>query len=73
MARDSTPDGGMSLGEIARRLGCSQQAVHQVLHRGMRKARAACEARGIDPRAFFDAMTRDGHRCRVDSGGYGGR
>ena len=62
------PDGAdASLVEIGLALGVSHQRAAQLLHDALRHARAVCEERGIDPRAFFDRLTVDSSRCRVET------
>jgi hypothetical protein len=55
-----------SFATIGAALGVSTQRAQQLVGEALRHARAVCEQRGIDPRAFFDALSRDSHACRVE-------
>ena len=48
-----TPPEGMSLSEIAERLGVSRPRAAQLVEAATRKFRAECHRRGLDPAAFF--------------------
>jgi hypothetical protein len=49
MATDEDDGAEMSVAEIARELGVTRGAVHQVLTRGLRKVQAGLERRGFRP------------------------
>jgi hypothetical protein len=66
VANDANTDDLVSLDWIAAEIGVSRQRVQQLLAKGILKARAACDARGLTWEDFADAMARDGHRCRVE-------
>ncbi len=53
------PEAGLQ--EIAQALGVTHQAASATLARALVKARRVLERRGIDARAFFDAMERRRH------------